>query len=100
MAVSYPIVPKILGALSGKSLLLADLVLQFFLSWFCARQANIDLLIAASFVIGFLKGFLMLWVIRRIKFIFSPRMYEVNSMLIFIRWYSEADNSPWSLLLC
>ena len=42
MAVSYPIVPKILGALSGKSLLLADLVLQFFLSWFCARQANID----------------------------------------------------------
>lgn len=43
MAVSYPIVPKILGALSGKSLLLADLVLQFFLSWFCARQANIDL---------------------------------------------------------
>lgn len=32
MAVSYPIVPKILGALSGKSLLLADLVLQFFLS--------------------------------------------------------------------
>lgn len=73
MAVSYPIVPKILGALSGKSLLLADLVLQFFLSWFCARQANIDLLIAASFVIGFLKGFLMLWVIRRIKFIFSPK---------------------------
>ena len=46
MAVSYPIVPKILEALSGKSLLLADLVLQFFLSWFCARQANIDLLIA------------------------------------------------------
>lgn len=72
MAVSYPIVPKILGALSSKSLLLIDLTLQFFLSWFCARQSNIELLIAASFVIGFLKGFLMLWIIRRIKFIFSP----------------------------
>ena len=73
MAVSYPIVPKILATFSSKSLLLVDLTLQFFLSWFCARQANIDQLIAASFVIGFLKGFLMLWIIRRIKFIFSPQ---------------------------
>lgn len=73
MAIAYPIVPKILGALSGKSLLLIDLTLQFFLSWFCARQANIELLIAASFIIGFLKGFLMLWIIRSIKFIFSPK---------------------------
>ena len=72
MAISYPIVPKILNAFSSKSLLLADLTLQFFLSWFCARQNNIELLIASSFVIGFLKGFIMLWVIRRIKFIFSP----------------------------
>lgn len=73
MAVAYPIVPKILNALPAKTLLLVDLVLQFFLSWFCARQANIDLLITASFIIGFLKGFLMLWIIRRIKFIFSPK---------------------------
>ncbi len=73
MAVSYPIVPKILNAFSSKSLLLVNLTLQFFLSWFCAREANIDLLIAASFIIGFLKGFLMLWIIRRIKFIFSPK---------------------------
>ena len=72
MAVSYPIVPKILNALSSKSLLLIDLSLQFLLSCFCARQANIELLIGTSFIIGFLKGFLMLWVIRRIKFVFSP----------------------------
>lgn len=72
MAVSYPIVPKILATLSSKTLLVADLTLQFLLSWFCARQSQIELLIASSFVIGFLKGFLMLWVIRRIKFIFSP----------------------------
>lgn len=72
MAVSYPIVPKILATFSSKTLLVADLTLQFLLSWFCARQSQIELLIASSFVIGFLKGFLMLWVIRRIKFIFSP----------------------------
>lgn len=77
MAVSYPIAPKILGALSSKWLLLADLSLQFVLSWACARQTSIELLIAFSFVTGFLKGFLMLWVIRRIKFIFSP--HDVRS---------------------
>lgn len=72
MAISYPIVPKILNTFSSKTMLLADLSLQFLLSWACANMTNIDLLIAFSFVIGFLKGFLMLWVIRRIKFIFSP----------------------------
>ena len=72
MAVAYPIVPKILGAFSSKSLLLVDLTLQFLLSWVCARSASTDLMIAASFLIGFLKGFLMLWTIRRIKLVFSP----------------------------
>ncbi len=72
MAIAYPIVPKVLDALSGKTLLLVDLTLQFFLSWVCARSASVDLMIFFSFVIGFLKGFLMLWLIRRIKFVFSP----------------------------
>ena len=64
MAVSYPIIPKILEAFSIKFLLLADLVAQFFLSWICARSQNADILIVCSFAIGFLKGFLMLWFIR------------------------------------
>lgn len=72
MAVAYPIVPKILNAFSSKSLLLVDLTLQFLLSWVCARSNSTDLMIAFSFCIGFLKGFLMLWIIRRIKLIFSP----------------------------
>ena len=72
MAVAYPIVPKILNSFSSKSFLLVDLTLQFLLSWICARSANTDLMITFSFVIGFLKGFLMLWIIRRIKLIFSP----------------------------
>ena len=42
MAVAYPIVPKILGAFSSKSLLLVDLTLQVLLSWTCAHAASTD----------------------------------------------------------
>lgn len=73
MAVAYPVVPKILAAFSSKHLLLLDLGLQFFLSWICAYSSNIDILIAASFAIGFLKGAVMLWFIRRAQKIFSPK---------------------------
>ena len=94
MAVSYPIVPKILNALSSKSLLLIDLSLQFLLSCFCARQANIELLIGTSFIIGFLKGFLMLWVIRRIKFVFSPGDVRSEFYAYFLL-FLVADSFPW-----
>lgn len=73
MAIAYPIVPKVLDALSPKFLLLTDLSIQFLLSWVCARSQNIDLVIICSFFIGFLKGFLMLWFIRRATKIFSPK---------------------------
>ena len=33
MAIAYPIIPKVLAAVSVKFLLLIDLLLQFFLSW-------------------------------------------------------------------
>ena len=72
MAVSYPIVPRILNAFSSKTVLLTSLSLQFLLSAMCALSSEMDILIALSFCIGFLKGFIMLWIIRRIKFIFSP----------------------------
>ncbi|GCB33893.1 MFS transporter [Bacteroides faecalis] len=73
MAIAYPIIPKVLAAVSVKFLLLTDLLLQFFLSWICARSQNADILIVCSFAIGFLKGFLMLWFIRHAKMIFSPK---------------------------
>ena len=60
MAVAYPIVPKILGAFSSKSLLLVDLTLQVLLSWTCAHAASTDLMVWLSFLIGFRKGFLLL----------------------------------------
>ena len=49
MAIAYPIIPKVLAAFSVKSLLLIDLILQFFLSWVCARTQNADILIVCSF---------------------------------------------------
>ena len=73
MAIAYPLVPKVHAAFSSKALLLVDLALQFVLSWICARSQSADTLIVCSFFIGFLKGFLMMWCIRRIKTIFSPK---------------------------
>lgn len=73
MAIAYPIIPKILDAFSSKTLIICDLVLQFVLSWVCAASKHSDILIVCSFVIGFLKGFLMLWFIRHAQKIFSPR---------------------------
>lgn len=73
MAIAYPIIPKVLSALSDKTLLAGDLALQFLLSWICASSQNTDALIVCSFAIGFLKGFLMLWFIRHAQRIFSPR---------------------------
>ena len=72
-AIGYPIVPKVLSAIPEKMMLVVNLTLQFLLSWVCARSQNVDILIVASFVIGFLKGFMMLWFIRMARFIFSPK---------------------------
>lgn len=73
MAIAYPIIPKVLGAFSTKFLLLSDMLLQLLLSWICANSQQVDTLIMCSFIIGFLKGFLMFWFIRRTQFIFSPK---------------------------
>jgi hypothetical protein len=72
MAVAYPIVAKVLAAIPVKVVLIVDLALQFLLSWCCASTTDVDILIVCSFIIGFLKEFIMLWFIRCSKLIFSP----------------------------
>ena len=72
MAVAYPIVTKINTNLTPKTMLLCDLTLQAILSFLCARSTSIDLIIFLSFLIGFLKAFVMLWFISNIKKFFSP----------------------------
>ncbi|MDR0939688.1 MAG: MFS transporter [Mediterranea sp.] len=71
MAVGYPLVPRVLSAVSAKLLIIADLTLQFFLSWICARTSSIDVLIVCSFTIGFLKEYIIVLFIRYSKRIFS-----------------------------
>ena len=61
MAIAYPIVPKILSNVCPRSLLLVDLFLQVLLSLICARTEHISVVTAASFLLGFLKAFVMLW---------------------------------------
>lgn len=72
MAVAYPIVTKVLNAVTPKTLLLTDLTLQIFLSLICASVGRIGVIIVCSFFIGFLKAFVMLTFITRIRPLFSP----------------------------
>lgn len=72
MAVSYPLIPKIRPAVTTKTVLLIDLLIQVILSLICARVGQIDIVIVCSFFIGFFKGFAMLELIIMIRPFFSP----------------------------
>lgn len=72
MAIGYPIVPKIRAVITTKTVLLGDLILQVLLSLVCARTSQIEIIIACSLVIGFLKAFAMLEVLLMVKPLFSP----------------------------
>lgn len=73
MAVAYPIVPKIRAVATPKTLLLTDLFLQILISLYCAHVSNMDIIIACSFFIGFLKAFIMLEFIIQVRPFFSPK---------------------------
>ncbi|MEG1581079.1 MAG: MFS transporter [Bacteroidaceae bacterium] len=73
MAVSYPLIPKTRPAITTKTVLLIDLLLQVVLSFVCARSSQIEIIIVCSFFIGFFKGFAMLEIITMIRPFFSPK---------------------------
>lgn len=73
MAIAYPVVPKVLSAVSPKVLLMSDLAMQAVLSLVCAKAEHMAIVTVACFLIGFLKAFVMLWFIRTIKPWFTPR---------------------------
>lgn len=97
MAVAYPIVTKINTNLTPKTMLLCDLTLQAILSFLCARSTSIDLIIFLSFLIGFLKAFVMLWFISNIKKFSVRTTSAANSIPTFFPSYLPADNFPWPL---
>lgn len=72
MAVAYPITIKVISSVTPKTLLLSDLFLQILISLICANTNNADIMIICSFIVGFLKAFLMLEFISLIKPLFSP----------------------------
>ena len=88
MAIAYPIVPKVLGAVSSKVLLLADLTLQFLLSWFCARSQSADTLIVCSFFIGCCGAS------GGSRPSSARRMSAANFTPTSTRWSSAAASSP------
>jgi len=63
IAVSYPLVPDVRKAVTTKTVLLIDLLLQALLSFICAQTTQMDIVIVCSFWIGILKGFAMIEVI-------------------------------------
>lgn len=73
MAMAYPIVPKIRAMVTPKTLILTDLLLQIVFSLICANTTSMDLIIICSFIMGFLKAFMMLEFIIQIRPLFSPK---------------------------
>lgn len=73
MAIVYPILNKVMDRVTQKTLLLISLSLQVVISWMCAKTRSTDLLIAYSFILGFVKGFAMLWFVKKLSKLVSPR---------------------------
>lgn len=73
MAVAYPLIPRIRPVVTTKTVLICDLILQVFLSLVCARSQSIEIIMVASFIVGFLKAFVLLEMIIILKPIFSRR---------------------------
>lgn len=73
MAVGYPLTPKIRAAITTKSVLIIDFILQIILSFICAHAPSIEVVVVCSFLIGFLKAFALLEMIIILKPIFSKK---------------------------
>lgn len=73
MAIGYPLIPKIRPVITTKTVLLCDFIMQFILSYICANTGSIHVIIAMSFLIGFLKAFALLELIIILKPIFSKK---------------------------
>lgn len=73
MAAAYPMVSNLRSILSTKTILLFDLILQSVLSYICANAQQIETITVCSFLIGFLKSFVMMEMILMLRPLFSPR---------------------------
>lgn len=72
MAAAYPMVVNLRSILSTKTILLFDLILQSVLSYVCVNARQIETITVCSFLIGFLKSFVMMEMILMLRPLFSP----------------------------
>lgn len=73
MAIGYPLTAVIRPIITTKTILLSDLILQVGLAFICAKTQSIGVIIAASFLIGFLKAFMLMEMIIIFQPIFSKK---------------------------
>lgn len=73
MAAAYPMVSRLRAILSTKTILLFDLLLQVLLSLICATAQKMETITVCSFLIGFLKSFVMMEMIIMLRPLFSPK---------------------------
>ena len=73
MVVAYPLYSKVRPITTTKTILLSNLTLQIFLAFICGRTAHIELLTLCSFLIGFLRAFVIIEIVKILKPFFSKR---------------------------
>lgn len=83
LAMAYPVIRRIRDAATSKTVLLFNLIMQTLLSFICGYAKNMDVIIMCSFLIGFLKAFVMFEVVVMIRPLFSPRRIRSE----FYAWF-------------
>lgn len=83
MAVAYPIVSGFRTEVPPKTLILSSLIIQLMLCFVCSKTSYIQVLTVCSFLIGFMKAFLMLEFIVLLKPFFSPGNIRSQFYLYF-----------------
>lgn len=73
LAMAYPVIRKIRDATTSKTMLLFNLIMQTMLSSICGYAKNMDVIMMCSFIIGFLKAFVMFEVVAMIRPFFSRK---------------------------
>lgn len=83
MTVAYPLVKTVVGAVTPKTLILTDLLVQVILCLFCTWSDNIDLIIIASFFIGMVRAFIIYWFFIS----FMPALSPTGSRSELYAWF-------------
>lgn len=71
MVAGYPLYSKVRAITTTKTIVLCNLCLQTLLAFVCARTSHIQLITVCGFMIGFLRGFIIIEIVKILKPLFS-----------------------------